>query len=68
MLTIRLNIRVLCTLQHGVFMCFVQFRQPAAISSMQTNNLIFVAKTVWPVRKELKFKIYLCLLDRVSSW
>jgi len=50
MLTIQYNIRVFCILQHGVFMCFVLLTLPAAISSMQNNELVFVAKTVWPVK------------------
>jgi hypothetical protein len=59
MLTIRFNIRTICILQHGVFMCFVLFRLSAVISSVPTNKLAFVAKTVWPVRQEFKFKIYI---------
>jgi hypothetical protein len=49
-LTIRFNIRIFCTLHHGVFMCFVLFGLPASISSEQTNILVFVTKNVWHVR------------------
>jgi hypothetical protein len=40
-------------------MCFVPSRLPAAISSTQTNKLVFAAKTVWPVRKQFEFNIYI---------